>query len=133
MDATGSTAIRKLSITVAVAVALLLIYRLWPQGPLSGLAIGGFALVAGPVFILVLIDTGRALRRRHLSRVGTVATWLPQLFLGSAACIAGMGGLGLIAFSQFASYAWHLWTGIVSLGVLMYGLYLLREVKAGDN
>src|SRR5450432_659775 len=133
MDRTDSAAVRNLAITVGVAIALLLLYRLWPEGPLSGLAIGGFALVAGPILILVLVDTNRALRRGHLGRAATVATWLPQVFLGSVACIAGMGGLGLSAFGQSSLPLWRLWAAAISLGVLFYGIQLLRGPSRGDN
>src|SRR6516164_4605265 len=109
MDRTESTAIRNLVITVAVAISFFLLYRLWPDGPLSGLAIAGFGLVAGPVFLLALIDTGRSFRRSHVSRSAAVVTWLPQLFLASLACIAGLGGLCLTAFSQSLSPLWRFW------------------------
>jgi hypothetical protein len=133
MDRVGSAAIKKLAVTVAVAILLLVLYRLWPDGPLSGVAIGGFALVAGPIFILVLIDTGRTLRRHHLGRAATLATWLPQVVLGTVACFAGMGALGLAAFSQAASFIWRLWATVAALGVLSYGLHLLKGAAAGDN
>jgi hypothetical protein len=133
MDLVGSAPIKKLAVTVAVAIILLVLYLLWPEGPFSGVAMGGFALVAGPIFILVLIDTGRILRRYHLGRAATLATWLPQVVLGTVACIAGMGGLGLAAFSQSASFIWRLWAAVASLGVLLYGLHLLKGAVAGDN
>jgi hypothetical protein len=63
MNRNSKSAVTKLLATVVIAIGLLLIYRLWPDGPLSGLAIGCFGLTAGPIFILVAIDTGRALRK----------------------------------------------------------------------
>jgi hypothetical protein len=133
MDRLSSAAVRNLIITVVVAIALLLLYRFWPEGPFSGLAIAGFGLVAGPIFILVLIDTGRAFRRRHLSRTATVVTWLPQMFLASIACIAGMGGFGLSAFGQSMSPLSRMWGAAISLLILSYGIHLLRETKGGGN
>src|ERR1700733_15393064 len=98
MNRNSRSAISKLIATVLIAIGLLLIYRIWPDGPFSGLAIGCFGLTAGPIFILVAIDTGRALRREQLGRAARIVTWLPQLILGSVACIAALSFFGLAAF-----------------------------------
>jgi hypothetical protein len=133
MGRVGFTALRKLVATLVVAILLLVLYRLWPDGPFSGFAIGGFGLVAGPILILVLIDTGRTLRRTHLGRVATLISWLPQLLLGAVACIAGLGGLGLVALNQFTSPSWRLWAGVASFGALLFGIDLLRRAEALDE
>jgi hypothetical protein len=61
MNRNSKSAVLKLVAAVFVAVGLLVIYRLSPDGPFSGLAIGCFGFAAGPILILVAIDTGRAL------------------------------------------------------------------------
>jgi hypothetical protein len=110
---------------------LLLIYCLWPEGPFSGLAIGGFFLTAVPILILVAIDTGRALRHEELGRAARIATWLPQLLLGSVACIAALCGFGFAAFDRSTSPARSIWETFVSLGVLVFGVSLFS--RAGDT
>jgi hypothetical protein len=65
MSRSSKSAVTKLIATVLIAIALLLVYRLWPEGPFSGLAMGCFGLTAGPVFILVAIDAGRDLRKEY--------------------------------------------------------------------
>jgi hypothetical protein len=124
---------KKLVATVATAIVLLLMYRFWPEGPFSGLAIAGFGLVAGPILVLVLIDTGRSLRRRQLGRVATLVSWLPQLLLGAVACIAGLSGFGLITFGDFPSPSWRLYAGLISFGALLFGVDLLRRTDAGGD
>jgi hypothetical protein len=95
MNRNSRSAVTKLIATVLIAIGLLMIYRFWPAGPFSGLAIGCFGLTAGPILILVAIDTGRALRKEQLGRAARIATWLPQLILGSVACVAALCGFGL--------------------------------------
>ena len=77
MNPNSKFAVMKLIATVLIAIGLLLIYRLWPDGPFSGLAIGCFGLTAGPIFILVAIDAGRTLRKEQLGRAARIVTWLP--------------------------------------------------------
>jgi hypothetical protein len=131
MNRKGKSAIAKLIATVLIAIGLLSIYRLWPEGPLSGLAIGCFGLTAGPIFILVAIDTGRALRKEQLGRATRIATWLPQLILGSIACIAALCGFGLAAFDRRPSLVRIIWEIFVSIGALIFGVSLFS--KAGDH
>jgi hypothetical protein len=131
MNPKSKSAVMKLIATVLIAIGLLLIYRLWPDGPFSGLAIGCFGLTAGPIFILVAIDTGRALRKQQLSRAARIVTWLPQLILGSVACIAALCGFGLAAFDRSASLTRFIWEICVSVGVLIYGVSLFS--KAGNT
>jgi len=50
MNRSSKSAVTRLIATVLIAIGLLLVYRLWPEGPFSGLAIGCFGLTAGPVF-----------------------------------------------------------------------------------
>jgi hypothetical protein len=116
MDRNSKSAVMKLVATVLIAVVLLLIYRLWPDGPFSGLAIGCFGLTAGPI--------------EQLGRAARIATWLPQLILGSVACIAALCGFGLAASDRSASPARWLWETLVSVGVLIYGVSLFS--KAGN-
>jgi hypothetical protein len=131
MNRSSKSAVTKLVATVFIAVGLLLIYRLWPDGPFSGLAIGCFGLTGGPILILVAIDTGRALRKEQLGRAAHIATWLPQLILGSVACIAALIGFGFAAFDRSASPARSIYETIVSVGVLIYGVSLFS--RAGDG
>jgi hypothetical protein len=131
MNRNSRSAVTKLIATVLIAIGLLMIYRFWPDGPFSGLAIGCFGLTAGPILILVAIDTGRALRKEQLGRAARIATWLPQLILGSVACIAALCGFGLAAFDLSASHARFIWETLVSIGVLIYGVSLFG--KAGDH
>jgi hypothetical protein len=74
MNRNSKSAVTKLIATVLIAIGLLLIDRFWPDSPFSGLAIGCFGLTAGPIFILVAIDTGRALRKEQLGRAACIAT-----------------------------------------------------------
>jgi hypothetical protein len=131
MNRNSRSAVTKLIATVLIAIGLLMICRFWPDGPFSGLAIGCFGLTAGPVLILVAIDTGRALRKEQLGRAARIATWLPQLILGSAACIAALCGFGLAAFDRSASPTRSFYETIISVGVLLFGVSLFR--KAGDG
>ena len=131
MNRNSRSAVTKLIATVLIAIGLLMIYRFWPDGPFSGLAIGCFGLTAGPILILVAIDTGRALRKEQLGRAARIATWLPQLILGSVACIAALCGFGLAAFDRSASFPRFIWETLVSIGVLIYGVSLFG--KAGDH
>jgi hypothetical protein len=131
MNHNSRSALTKLIATVLIAIGLLMIYRFWPDGPFSGLAIGCFGLTAGPILILVAIDTGRALRKEQLGRAARIATWLPQLILGSVACVAALCGFGLAALDRSASLARFLWETLVSIGVLIYGVSLFG--KAGDH
>ena len=109
MNRNSRSAVTKLIATVLIAIGLLMIYRFWPAGPFSGLAIGCFGLTAGPILILVAIDTGQALRKEQLGRAARIATWLPQLILGSVACVAALCGFGLAAFDRSASLARFIW------------------------
>jgi hypothetical protein len=129
MNRNSRSAVSKLCATLSIAVGLLLIYRLWPDGPFSGLAIGCFGLTAGPILILVAIDTGRALRKEQLGRAARSATWLPQLILASVACLAALGGLGLAAFDHSASPARSIWETFVSIGILTYGISLFTKAS----
>lgn len=131
MNRNSKSAVAKLVATVLIAIGLLMIYRLWPEGPLSGLAIGCFGLTAGPILVLVAIDTGRALRKEQLSRAARIATWLPHLTLGSVACIAALCGFALAAFDRSASLAQFILEILGSIGVLIYGVSLFG--KAGDH
>jgi hypothetical protein len=121
------SAVTKLIATVVIAIGWLLIYRLWPDGPFSGLAIACFGLTAGPIFILVAVDAGRALRKEPLGRAARMATWLPQLTLGSLACVAALCGFGLAAFDRSASLTRFIWEIVVSIGVLIYGVALFSQ------
>ena len=131
MNRNSKSAVAKLIATALIAIGLLSIYCLWPEGPLSGLAIGCFGLTAGPIFILVAIDTGRTLRKEQLGRAARIATWLPQLILGSIACIAALCGFGLAAFDRSAPLVRFIWEIFVSIGVLIFGVSLFT--KAGDH
>jgi hypothetical protein len=133
MNRSSKTAVVKLVVTVLIAVSLLLIYRMWPDGPFSGLAIGCFGLTAGPILILVAIDTGRALRKEQLGRAARIVTWLPQLMLGTVACIAALVGLGFAAFDRSVSPARSLWETIISVGVLLYGVSLFSKASDGKT
>jgi hypothetical protein len=127
----AKSAVTKLIATVLIAIGFLLTYRLWPDGPFSGLAIGCFGLTAGPIFILVAIDTGRALRKEQLGRAARIATWLPQLILGSVACIAALCGFGLAAFDRSAPLTRFIWEICMCVGVLIYGVSLFS--RAGNT
>jgi len=96
MNRNSKPAVTKLVATVLIAVGLLLIYRLWPDGPFSGLAAGCLGLTAGPILILVAIDNCRALRKDQLGRVARIAIWLPQLIQGSVGCIVALVGFGVV-------------------------------------
>jgi hypothetical protein len=133
MDRDGFTALRKLVLTVVLALAFLLLWRLWPNGPFSGLAAGTFFLVVGPVLILVLVETGRSIRRQNLGRAATLVSWLPQLMLGAVACVAGLGGLGFLALDTSSPTLLRLWAGFISLGALLFGLRLFRRVDSEGN
>ena len=130
MDRDGSAAVGKLAATVAIAIVLLVLYRLWPDGPFAGLFAGVFGLVAGPILILVLIDTSRALRRQQLGRVARILAWTPQVFLGALACLAALAGLWLFVFGDHKSHLSRLWGSVVSLGLLSFGINLMRGSRA---
>ena len=129
MNRTRIAALRGLLITVTIALMLLALWRLWPEGPLVGLAIGGFGLVAGPILILVLIDTGRAMRRQSIGPSAKLLWSLPQVLLGSVACLAGLGGLAFIATSAATPPALRMYSLLVSFGALIFGIGLLLRVK----
>jgi hypothetical protein len=131
MNRDSKRSITKLTGTVLIAIGLLLIYRIWPDGPFSGLAIGCFGLTAGPIFILVAIDTGRTFRKEQLGRAARIATWLPQLLPGSVACLAALCGFGLAEFDKNASLAQFIWEIFLSVGVLIFGVSLFSN--AGDH
>jgi hypothetical protein len=128
MNRNSKSAITKLLMTVLIAMGLLVIYRLWPQGPFAGLSIGCFALTAGPIFILVAIDTGRALRKDQLGQTARIATWLPQLILCTAACVAALCGFGFAAFDRTMSMLRFIWVISISVVVLVYGVSLFTKV-----
>jgi hypothetical protein len=133
VNRTSKYAVTKLLATILIAVGFLLIYWLWPGGPFSGLAIGCFGLTAGPILILVAIDTGRALRQEQLGRAARIATWLPQLMLGTVACIAALIGLAFAAFDRSVSPERSLWETIISVGLLLYGVSLFSKVNDGKK
>src|ERR1700722_20119760 len=133
MNRSSKSAIIKLVATVSIALGFLLIYRLWPAGPFSGLAIGCFGLTAGPILILVAIDTGRALRKEQLGQAARISTWLPQLILGSFACIAALCGFGLAALDRSSSPTRSIWETFVSVGVLIYGVSLFNKAGIEDS
>jgi hypothetical protein len=130
MNRNSKVAVFKLVATIVAAIGLFLVFRLWPDGPFAGLAVGCFGFAAGPIFILVAIDTGRTLRREQLGRAATIAAWLPQYFLGLIACIAAAGGFWLASSDTSTTSLTRTWECVVSLGVLAYGASLFTKAGA---
>ena len=125
MDRESAIAVVKLSASVAVAIALLLISLFGGDAWFRPIAIIALVVVVLPVALLVAIDTGRVLRRRKLGRAVTIATRLPQLLLGSVACVAGICGLFLAYISAFPLLARAVFS-FISIGMFLYGVTLLR-------
>jgi len=109
------------------AIALLGLYRYAPDGPFSGLAIAGFALISGPIFLLAAVDVGRALRRERLSPVVSAVARIPEFLLGSLAFVTGVGGIALVLWGDMAP-AWRIYGAVVSSGMLLYGARLLHHI-----
>ena len=134
MDRETRSAVVKFSACAAVAIALLLVSCCGGDSWFRPVAIISLIVVAGPVTLLVSIDLGRVLRRRsRLGPAATIATRLPQLFLGSLACIASTGGFTLVMLDSFRQWWERILCGIVSLGMFLYGVSLLRGDSVGAN
>jgi len=127
MDRDVLAAIVKLTAAAAVAIALLLVWVFGGDSWLRPVAAVSFVVVAAPVALLVSIDTGRMLRRRGLGRAATIATRLPQLFLGAVACVAAISGIALALFGSFSTPWLRVGCALTSAGVLLYGISLLRR------
>jgi len=133
MDREGITAVVKLGASLAVAIALLLVWCFGGDAWFRPVAAISLVVVAAPVALLVAIDAGRTLRRRRLGRAASIASRLPQLFLGALACIGAVGGLGLALLGALPTM-WHrAGCAFVSLCVLMYGVSLLRTGESGTK
>jgi len=120
-------AIRRFIIWIIAAIVLLGIYRYSPDGPFSGLAIGGFALISGPIFLLAAVDVGRALRRERLNPVADVAARIPEFLLGSLACVAGAGGIALVLWGGMST-PWRIYGTVTSVGMFLYGANLVHRL-----
>ena len=131
MDRQVLVGVAKLAASVSVAIALLLVWVFGGDSWFRPVAAVTFVVVAAPVALLVSIDTGRLLRRRRPGRAATIATRLPQLLLGTIACVAAVSGIGLAAFATFPAQWQRLGCGLVSVGALLYGISLLRGDSSG--
>ena len=127
MDRELRVSLFKLVASAAVAVALLVVCLSNVDGAIK--AVGGTLLVvvAGPVSLLVAIDTGRAFRRRGIGQAATLASKLPQQFLGSLACIAAVTGLALSEYGDIPNPLFRLYGAAVSTFILIYGIRLLQR------
>jgi hypothetical protein len=126
MDRETLSAVVKLSACAAVTIALLLVSWFGGDSWFRPVAIVSLIVVAVPVTLLVSIDVGRVLRRRRLSRAATIATRLPQVFLGLLACIASIGGFALIVIGGLGSPLWRIVCALLSIWLFFYGVSLLR-------
>jgi hypothetical protein len=128
-------AVVKLSACAAVAIALLLVSWFGGDSWFRPVAIVSLFVVALPVTLLVAIDVGRVLRRRRLSQAATIATRLPQLFLGLLACVGSTGGFALLMLKPFSLWWQRIACILVSIGIFLYGVSLLRSdsVSAKDD
>jgi len=133
MDREYIVAVAKLSVSTAVAIALLLVSCFGGDAWFRPVAAISLVVVVAPVTLLVAIDTGRVLRRRRLSRAAAIATHLPQLFLGVIACVGAVGGLGLSLLGAFPTVMYRAGCALLSLGILMYGISLLRANASGTK
>jgi hypothetical protein len=133
MDRDAITAVVKFSVCMAVALALLLVWCFGGDLWFRPVAAVTFVVVAAPVVLLVGIDTGRVLMRRRLGRVATIATRIPQLFLGAVACVGAVGGFGLVIFGTFNWWLQRAGCGFISVCILLWGISLLRTDSAGPK
>ena len=127
MTTDSRKAIGRFIIWITTAVVLLGINCSSPDGPFSGLAIGGFALISGPIFLLAALDVGRALRRESLNPVAHIAARVPEFLLGSLACVAGVGGISLVLWGGI-SPPWQIYGTLVSVAMFLYGAVLLHRI-----
>jgi hypothetical protein len=116
--------VRKFAVCLAVAMGLLMVACCGGDAWYRSIAIITLIVVAGPVVLLVAIDMGRILRRQNLGHAATIATWVPEVLLGSVATIAGAGGLSLAIFT-LDSWWQRAGGGFMSLCILSYGASLL--------
>lgn len=127
VTADSRKAIGRFIIWITTAIVLLGLNRFSPDGPFSGLAIGGFALISGPIFVLAALDVGRALRREPLNTEAATAARVPEFLLGSIACVAGAGGVAL-AFWGGISPPWQIYGTVVSVAMFFHGAVLLHRI-----
>jgi hypothetical protein len=123
----SSKAIRRFIIWMFAAIGMLTLYHSAPDGPFSGLAIAGFALISGPILLLAAVDVGRALRQERSNSVIVVAAQIPEFLLGLLAFVAGVGGIALVVWGDIAHY-WRIYGAVVSFGMSLYGVSLLHSI-----
>ena len=133
MDRQAVVAVVKLTASVAVAIALLLVWSFGGDSWFRPVAAVAFIVVAAPVALLVAIDTGRVLRRNGLGRTATIATRVPQLLLGVFACVGAVGGVGLAIFGNFPAQWQRAGCALVSIVAVAYGISLLRSETPGTK
>jgi hypothetical protein len=116
----------KLGTCAAVAIVLLVVSWFSGDSWFRVIAFLSLLVIVLPVTLLVSIDFGRVLRRRRLSRAATIATRLPQLFLGLLACIAAIGAFALTVLDPSLKWWVRLEFALVSIGLFLYGISLFR-------
>ena len=122
------SALVKLAVSLFILVALIAVWHLNSGGAISAVAAVLTVVVAGPTFLLVAIDTGRALSSTAHDPVVSTALRLPQIALGVIAFAGGIGGLALIFSQGVSAPPYVISCSIVSVGLLLYGRSLLREL-----
>ena len=133
MDRQATVAIVKLGACTAVAIALLLVWIFGDDLWYRPIAAAAFIIVAAPVVLLVSIDTGKILRRQRLGRVATVATRIPQYFLGLLAVIGGIVGLGMALLQRSNPQVWSLGLMLFSVLLVLYGIRVLFGSDSNDG
>lgn len=88
---------------VAASVSLMGALAVWivdRDGLFGAVAAVSSIVIAGPIVLLVAIDTGKALR---LAGSRSALLGLPELILGVLACLGAAGGVWLLFFGSLKS------------------------------
>jgi len=88
---------------IAASVALIGLVAVWiidRDGPLGAVAAVSTIVIAGPIVLIVAIDTAKALR---LAGSRSAFLGLPELIFGALACLGSVGGFELLFFGNLKS------------------------------
>ena len=117
---------------VSCALVLLVLVALWilhRQDALGAVSAVTSVVVAGPVTLLVAIDFGRALRRTDASPTTKLIAQLPQVFLGTIACISALVLTSVLLLRPESSILTKAFGSFVIVGLVVYGISLLRKTN----
>lgn len=110
----GGKAVMKLA---AVSITLIGLISVWiadRDGALGAVAAVSTVVLAGPIELLVAIDTAKALR---LAGSRSTILGVPELILGAIACLASVCGFWLLFFGNLKNF--YFVSGCFMSGVLL--------------